>query len=52
MSESPLLKAACIECQHPVWEVPGSIPNQGPRHNKDVIKIVPVVSFFSIQHLK
>ena len=24
-----------------VREVPGSIPSQGPRHTKDVIKIVP-----------
>ena len=28
----------------------GSIPSQGPRHTKDVIKMVPVVSLFSTQH--
>jgi len=27
-----------------VREVPGSIPSQGPRHTKDVIKMVPVVT--------
>ena len=31
---------------------PGSIPSQGPRHTKDVIKIVPVVPLFSTQHSK
>ena len=29
---------------------PGSIPSQGPRHTKDVIKMVPVVPLFSTQH--
>ena len=33
-------------------EVPGSIPSQGPRHTKDVIKLVPVVSLFSTEHSK
>ena len=33
-------------------EVPGSIPNQGPRHTKDVIKVVPVVPLFSTEHSK
>ena len=32
-----------------VREVPGSIPSQGPRHTKDVIKMVPVVPLFSTQ---
>ena len=32
-------------------EVPGSIPSQGPRHTKDVIKMVPVMPLFST-HLK
>ena len=27
-------------------EVPGSIPSQGARHTKDVIKMVPVVPLF------
>ena len=31
-------------------EVPGLIPSQGPRHTKDVIKMVPVVPLFSTQH--
>ena len=30
-------------------EVPGSIPSQGPRHTKDVIKMVPVVPLFSTE---
>jgi len=33
-----------------VREVPGSIPSQGPRHTKDVIKMVPVVPLFSTEH--
>ena len=32
-------------------EVPGLIPSQGPRHTKDVIKMVPVVPLFGTQHL-
>ena len=32
------------------WEVPGSIPSQGPRHTKDVIKMVPIVPLFGTQH--
>ena len=35
-----------------VREVPGSIPSQGPRHTKDVIKMIPVVSLFSTEHTK
>ena len=35
-----------------VREVPGSIPSQGPRHTKYVIKMVPVVPLFSTEHLK
>ena len=33
-------------------EVPASIPSQGPRHTKDVIKMVPVVPLFGTRHLK
>jgi len=33
-----------------VREVPGSIPSQGPRHTKDIIKMVPVVPLFSTQY--
>jgi len=35
-----------------VQEVPGSIPSQGPRHTKDVIKMVPVVSLFEALNIK
>jgi len=35
-----------------VREVPGSIPSQGPRHTKDVIKMVPVLPWFSTEHSK
>ena len=39
------------ECWHRVREVPGLIPSrQGPRHTKDVIKMVPVVPLFSTEH--
>ena len=31
-------------------EVPGSIACQGPRHTKDVIRMVPVVPLFSTEH--
>ena len=37
-------------CWLRVWEVPGSIPSQGPRHTKDVIKMVPVVPLLGTQH--
>ena len=33
-----LLDSLVVECWHRVREVPGSIPSQGPRHTKDVIK--------------
>ena len=45
-----LLDSLVVECWHRVREVPGSIPSQGPRHNKDVIKMVQVVPLFSTQH--
>ena len=44
-----LLDSLVVECWHQVREVPGSIPSQGPRHTKDVIKMVPVVPLFSTQ---
>ena len=47
-----LLDSLVIECWLRVWEVPGSIPSQGPRHTKDVIKMVPVVPLFSTEHSK
>ena len=40
------------ECWHKVQEVPGSIPSQGPRHTKGVIKMVTVVPLFSTEHYK
>ena len=47
-----LLDSLVVECWYRVREVPGSIPSQGPRHTKDVIKMVPVVPLFSTQHSK
>ena len=47
-----LLDSLVVECWLRVWEVPGSIPSQGPRNIKDVIKMVPVVPLFSTQHWK
>ena len=38
-----LLDSLVVECWLRVREVPGSIPSQGPRHTKDVMKMVPVV---------
>ena len=45
-----LLDSLVLECWLRVREVPGSIPSQGPRHTKDVIKMVPVVPLLSTQH--
>mgnify|MGYP000305435489 FL=1 len=45
-----LLDSQVVECWLRVREVPGSIPNQGPRHTKDIIKMVPVVPLFSTEH--
>ena len=39
-----------VECWFRVREFPGSIPRQGSRHTKDVIKMVTVVPLFSTQH--
>ena len=47
-----LLDSLVVECWHRVREVPGSIPSQGRRHTKDVIKMVPVVPLFSTEHSK
>ena len=41
-----LLDILVVEWWLQVREVPGSIPSQGPRHTKDVIKMLPVVSLF------
>ena len=44
-----LLDSLVVEC----WlRVSGSIPSQGPRHIKDVIKMVQVVPLFSTEHSK
>ena len=45
-----LLDSLVVECWLRVREVPGSIPSQGPRHTKDVIKMVPVVPLFGSQN--
>ena len=47
-----LLDSLVVECWHEVREVLGSIPSQGPRHTKDVIKMVLVVHLFSTQNWK
>ena len=47
-----LLDSLVVECWLQVREVPGSIPSQGLRHTKDVIKMVPVVPLFSTEHSK
>ena len=47
-----LLNSLVVECWLRVWEVPGSIPIQRPRHTKDVIKMVPVVPLISTEHSK
>ena len=43
-----LLDSLVVESWHRVLEVPGSIPSQGLRHTKDVIKMVPGCSL--VQH--
>ena len=44
-----LLDCLVVDC----WQrVPGTLPSQGPRHTKDVIKMVPVVPLFGTQHWK
>ena len=50
MGVNHLLDSLVIECWHRVREDPGSIPSQGPRHTKDVIKMVPEVPLFSTEH--
>ena len=52
LSIDRLLNSLVVECWLRVREVPGSIPSQGPRHTKDVIKMVPVVPLFSTELLK
>ena len=47
-----LLDSLLVECWLQGHEVPGSIPSQGPRHTKDVIKMVPVVPLFGTRHCK
>ena len=45
-----LLDSLVVECCYKVREVQGSIPSQGPRHTKHVIKMVTVVPLLSTQH--
>ena len=52
LSFNLLLDSLVVECSLRVRDVPASIPSQGPRHTKDVIKMVPVVPLFSTQHWK
>ena len=47
-----LLDSLVVECWLRVREVPGSVPSQGTRRTKDVIKMVPVVPLFSTEHSK
>ena len=47
---NPLLDSLVVECWLRVREVPGSIPSQGPRLTKDVLKMVPVALLFSTEH--
>ena len=47
-----LLDSQVVECWHRMREVPVSIPSQGPRHTKDVIKMVPVIPLFNTQRWK
>ena len=47
-----LLDSLVVECWLQVREVPVSIPSQGQRNTKDVIKMVPVVPFFWHSTLK
>ena len=47
-----LLDSLVVECWLRVRQVPGSIPSQGPCHNKEVIKMVPVVRLYSTQQGK
>ena len=49
-AEYRLLDSLVVERWLRVRKVPGSIPSQGPRHTKDVIKMVPVVPLFSTEH--
>ena len=47
-----LLNSLVVECWLRMRKVSGSIPSQGLRHTKDVIKMVPVVPLFSTEHSK
>ena len=45
-AESDHLDSLVVECWLRVRVIQGSIPSQGQRHTKDVIKMVPVVPLF------
>ena len=50
MPSDPLPSAAAVT--HVKLTSLPSQPSQGPRHTKDVIKMVPVVPLFSTEHSK
>ena len=52
INNNRLLDSLVVQCWLRVREVPGSIPSQGLRHTKDVIKMVPVLPLFSTKHSK
>ena len=43
-----LLDSLVVECWYRVREVQGSIPSQGPRHTKYVIRMIPVVPLLAL----
>ena len=45
-----LLDSLVVECWLRVREVPGSIPSQGSRHPKDVVKMVLLDPLFGTEH--
>ena len=42
-----LLDSLMVKCWLPVQEVLGLIPSQGPRHTKDVLKMVELSSLYT-----
>ena len=47
-----LLDSLVVECWLRVREVPSSIPSQGPRHTKEVIKMVKHINKYSVKLFK
>ena len=52
LRKNRLLDYLEVKCLLRVREVQGSIPSQGPRHTKDIIKMIPGVPLLSTQHYK